>query len=48
MKNFICTNCKYRFRAIDQNTNCPWCDKKEVAEEPSALDIVEEVERLLE
>jgi rubrerythrin len=48
MNNFVCLNCKYRFRAKEQPRTCPYCDKGAVELESSAEDIVSEVESLME
>jgi len=46
MIGFICTNCKYRFKARFQD-KCPYCGDKMVEKEKSADELVQEVENLL-
>jgi rubrerythrin len=48
MENFICRNCKYKFKASLQPAACPYCDKAAVEKERSAEEIVEDVEMMLE
>jgi len=47
MENFICSNCKYKFKAKETPKTCPYCDKGAVVKEMSAEDIVSEVDSLL-
>lgn len=46
MNNFICLNCKYRFKAKEQSKTCPYCNKDSIELEKSAEDIVSEIESL--
>jgi rubrerythrin len=49
MENYVCLNCKYRFKTKESPKACPWCSKSgSVQKEKSAEDIVSEVEKLLE
>jgi len=47
MENFICTNCRYKFKANEMPRTCPYCDKRTVEQEKSAEDIVSEVDSLI-
>jgi rubrerythrin len=48
MENFVCLNCKYRFKAKEKPKTCPYCNKNAVDLEKSAEDIVSEIESLLQ
>jgi rubrerythrin len=49
MDDYVCLNCRYRFKAGEKPKACPWCSKSgSVEQERSAEDIVNEVEKLLE
>ena len=48
MENFICSNCKYKFKANIMPKACPYCNKRTVEQERSAEDIVDEVSSLIE
>lgn len=48
MENFVCTNCRYRFKATKLPKTCPYCGKENVVErEKSAEDIVSEIENMI-
>jgi len=44
MASFRCLNCSYRFESEKPQKICPYCNKLEVIKEPSAEDLLEEVE----
>jgi len=44
MDNFICLNCRYRFKAKERPKTCPYCDKGSVDLEQSAEDLVSEID----
>jgi rubredoxin len=47
METFVCNNCRFRFKAENPHT-CPYCGKgKSFQKEPSAEDLLDEVESLL-
>jgi Zn finger protein HypA/HybF involved in hydrogenase expression len=48
MENFVCLNCKYRFKAKAMPKTCPYCNKNSIDIEKSAEDIVSEIESLIE
>jgi len=49
MENFICTNCRYRFKSSKDPRDCPYCGKdKGIEREKSASDILDEVEGMLQ
>ena len=47
MENFICINCKYKFKSGEMPKTCPYCDKRAVERDKSAEEILDEVESLL-
>ena len=47
MENLICMNCNFRFKREKLVNLCPYCNKRAVAKESSAEDIVGEVDDLL-
>jgi len=47
MEDFICKNCKYRFKSSGEPKTCPYCDKESVEKEKSASEIVNEIEDIL-
>jgi DNA-directed RNA polymerase subunit RPC12/RpoP len=50
MENFVCMNCKFKFRAESaKNNSCPYCGKgNSIEKEKSAMELVDEVADLLE
>ena len=47
MDNFVCLNCKYKFKAGLKPKTCPYCNKQAVELEKSAADIVSEIESMI-
>jgi rubrerythrin len=47
MENLICMNCNFSFKRDKPVNLCPYCNKKAVAKESSAEDIISEVDNLL-
>ena len=47
MAKWVCTSCNFRFESIDAK-ECPYCGRRNVQKEPSAEELLNEVERLLE
>ncbi|MCK9597217.1 hypothetical protein M0R19_08600 [Candidatus Pacearchaeota archaeon] len=43
---FMCKNCRYKFESKEDKTGkmCPYCGERAVAQEPSAEDLLNEVE----
>ncbi len=48
MDNYICANCKFKFKAMKLPSACPYCNKKSVEKDKTADELVEEIEELLE
>ena len=42
----ICTNCNYRFNA-ENPRDCPYCGKEMLEKEKSAVELLDEVDKLL-
>jgi predicted Zn-ribbon and HTH transcriptional regulator len=44
MARFICKNCNYKFEGKEGKTpaKCPYCDRKSIAREQSASEILDE------
>jgi DNA-directed RNA polymerase subunit RPC12/RpoP len=47
MDNYICLNCKFKFKTSQNPKTCPYCDKRTIEKEQGAGDIVDEVSELL-
>jgi len=47
MTDFVCMNCKYRFKSEDGKT-CPYCGKRSVEKDKSASELLNEIENMLE
>lgn len=47
MTKWVCTGCNFRFESGFAK-ECPYCSRKNIEKEPSAEELLDEVERLLE
>jgi len=47
MTKWVCTSCNFRFESGDAK-ECPYCGRRNVEKEPSAQELLNEVEKLLE
>jgi rubrerythrin len=43
MENFVCSNCRYKFKADKQPKTCPYCNKANVEKEKSADELLSEI-----
>jgi rubrerythrin len=48
MTKFVCTNCNYKFEALEKPRSCPYCNQNDVEQEKSASDLLNEVKETLE
>jgi len=46
MENFICTNCKFKFKSSKIQRTCPYCGKNAVDKEKGANELIEEIENI--
>ena len=46
MTKWVCTSCNFRFESGNAK-ECPYCGRRNVEKEPSAEELLSEVERLL-
>ena len=47
MVKFLCKNCNYRFES-ERAFDCPYCGKESIEKEKSAVELLEEVDRILQ
>ncbi len=47
MTKWVCTGCNFRFESGSAK-ECPYCGRSNIEKEPSASELLEEVERLLQ
>lgn len=47
MENFICNNCRFKFRA-ERPSRCPYCDKGLIEKEKSADELINEISSLMD
>jgi len=47
MVKFVCKNCNYRFET-ENAFDCPYCGKESIEKEQSAVELLDDVERLLQ
>ncbi|MDP1728853.1 MAG: hypothetical protein Q8L27_01475 [archaeon] len=47
MENYVCLNCKFKFKTNGHSNDCPYCGKTTTEKEQTASDLVSEVESLL-
>ncbi len=47
MAKWVCTSCNFRFESGNAK-ECPYCGRRNIEKEPSAEELLNEVERLLE
>lgn len=47
MENFICINCKFKFKAKKNSGDCPYCGKRAVEKEKGVSELIDEVEDML-
>lgn len=48
MASYFCKECGYKFQNEKLKDKCPYCGKKSIAEEQTAGEIIEDIERTLE
>jgi len=47
MARYFCKKCGYRFESKKIKDSCPYCGKKDIAEEQTAEEIISDVEKIL-
>ncbi|MEK6885622.1 MAG: hypothetical protein AABX17_01495 [Nanoarchaeota archaeon] len=47
MDDYICLNCKFKFKTSRSPRTCPYCNKDSIEKEQGAGDLVDEVSELL-